>query len=276
MTKETLKVAVAQMTSTDEVAKNLEQMAQLVGQIQDIDLVDLIVFPENALFFRISKKGDIPSLTVEDAQIRLLKEMSDRHQVTILVGSAPMLEKSGRVSNASVWIEPGQTPQVVYRKIHLFDVDVAGASPVRESDSFEHGREPKIIEFKGWRLGLSICYDLRFAELYLNYAKAKVDAILIPSAFLVPTGEAHWHVLTRARAIESQAYVIAPAQGGEHLSSRGEVRRTYGHSLAIDPWGVVLGDLGPAGPRVQVFDLERARLNWVRSQIPQSNHRRLP
>lgn len=275
MSQDSLRVAVGQMTSTDSVSKNLEQMVQLTGQIKDLDLVDLVAFPENAMFFRISKKGELPGLSPDDSHFAVLKEICERHQLTILVGSAPMIEPSGRISNATVWVEPGGVANVVYRKIHLFDVDVAGAPPVRESDLFEHGREPKVIDFKGWRLGLSICYDLRFSELYAQYARAKVDAIFIPSAFLVPTGEAHWHVLTRARAIESQAYVIAPAQSGEHLGQNGDVRRTYGHSMAIDPWGLVLGDLENTGPKIQVFTLERKRLEWVRGQIPQAGHRRL-
>jgi predicted amidohydrolase len=131
------------------------------------------------------------------------------------------------------------------------------------------------MEVKSWRIGLSICYDVRFSELYSNYAKEGAHLILVPSAFLVPTGAAHWHILLRARAIESQAFVIAAAQAGEHVGVHGEKRTTYGHSLAIDPWGEILADLGEAGPKVEVVTLDPARLERVWRQIPQAQHRRL-
>ena len=252
---------------------NARQMLNLIDSIAASGS-KLFLFPENALYFRIDKNAKIPGLTLESECFNLLRDRAVQDSLTLIVGSAPMVEANGRISNAMVLVLPNGETQIVYRKIHLFDVEVAGHHPVRESDSFQHGSEPQILELNGWRFGLSICYDLRFAELYAKYAKRSVDAILVPSAFLVPTGEAHWHVLLRARAIESQSYVLAPAQAGEHKSAAGS-RWTYGHSLAVDPWGEVLMDLQEPGPKAQAVELSRDKLAWVRAQIPQSSHRRL-
>lgn len=269
-----LRIAVCQMTSVADVDANCQQMVNLIGEIPDLATVDLVTFPENALYFRLDKNTPIPGLDIGAPCFKTLAELARRHQTMLLIGSAPMLESSGRISNATVLIRPNGSTEVVYRKIHLFDVDVVGQPPVRESDSFSHGEETRVIELDNWRMGLSICYDLRFAELYTRYARQNVDVIFIPSAFLVPTGQAHWHVLMRARAIESQAYVVAPAQSGEHVGA-GPTRKTFGHSLVVDPWGEVILDVQEKGPQVQVVTLEKQRLDWVRAQIPQSLHRRL-
>lgn len=268
--KDSLKVAVCQMTSVDDVARNCDQILKL---LENANGAELVIFPENALYLRINKDSSMPGLNLGSECFSNLKESALKMKTTILVGSAPMLEESGRISNATVLITPSSV-EVVYRKIHLFDVDVAGSPSVRESDSFQHGSETNVLEIAGWKLGLSICYDLRFSELYARYAKLNVDAILVPSAFLVPTGMAHWHVLLRARAIESQAYVIAPAQAGEHKSETGS-RKTFGHSLVVDPWGEVICDIAETGPKVEICELKRERLDWVRRQIPQAGHRRL-
>lgn len=268
-----LKVAVCQMTSIDDVEKNLEQILELLGQVPDG--VDLVCFPENSLYLRLHRASETPKMTVSEPCLARLQGVVDQRKFDLFLGSAPMANRLGRPGNATVYFTPGITPKVVYKKVHLFDVDVKGAPPVRESDHFAHGDEPHVMEIKSWRIGLSICYDLRFSELYSKYAREGVHLILIPSAFLVPTGAAHWHILVRARAIESQAYVIAAAQAGEHVGVHGERRSTYGHSLAVDPWGDVLADLGETGPKVEVVTLEPACLERVWRQIPQAQHRRL-
>lgn len=267
-----LKVALCQMTSTDEVEHNLEQIETLLKQIPAG--VDLAVFPENSLYFRLSKSRAVPQLNLSDSIFQGLQRQADERSLALLLGSAPMNEGKNRPSNATVFLQPHKAPEVVYRKVHLFDVDVVGQPPVRESDTFIHGSEPRLLSFKTWNLGLSICYDLRFAELFVQYARQGAHLILVPSAFLVPTGVAHWHVLLRARAIESQVFVLAPAQAGQH-QNQGETRSTYGHSLAIDPWGEVIADLAPPLPQVQVVELDPARLERVWRQIPQAQHRRL-
>ncbi len=268
-----LRIAVCQMTSVDDVDQNLKQILDLLGEIKEP--VDLVTFPENSLFFRLQKGTETLAMTLDESCFECLQNEVETRGFDLLLGSAPMDNGIGRPGNATVYFTPGMKPRVVYKKIHLFDVDVVGSPPVRESDSFSHGEQPNIIEIKSWRIGLSICYDVRFAELYSKYAQEGVHLILVPSAFLVPTGAAHWHILLRARAIENQAFVVAAAQAGEHIGIYGERRKTYGHSLAIDPWGEVLMDLGESGPKVQIVTLDPSRLEKVWRQIPQAGHRRL-
>jgi deaminated glutathione amidase len=200
------------------------------------------------------------------------KDWAKAERCEILVGSVPFKE-SGFISNATVRVTANAV-SCVYRKIHLFDVDVKGAPPVRESDNFKHGTATNIIEIKGWKIGLTICYDLRFSELFAKYARAGVHLILVPSAFLVPTGKAHWHILLRARAIESQAFVVAAAQSGTHKSGKLK-RQTYGHSLVVEPWGQILRESKKAGPDAFVVELDPTALTRVREQIPMADHRRL-
>ena len=143
-----------------------------------------------------------------------------------------------------------------YEKIHLFDIELDGLSPVRETDLFKHGKFPSVFKVRGWEIGQAICYDLRFAELFLEYAKQGVDLVLVPAAFLVETGRAHWEVLLRARAIESQCYIVAAAQAGKHLGCQGGHRMTYGHSLAIDPWGTVIWQGNSVGAECKLVILK--------------------
>jgi nitrilase len=190
----------------------------------------------------------------------------------MMIGSIPF-DGGAKPFNATVFLRPGQKPEVVYRKIHLFDVDVPGAPAVRESETFSFGPEVAIVEWRGWKIGLSICYDVRFAELYRHYGRKHVDLILIPSAFLVPTGQAHWDILVRSRAIENQCFVVAAAQSGEHVSASGEKRHTYGHSMVVGPWGekeVELMDDQTWG----IARLEKSALEKTRARIPMDDHRR--
>lgn len=273
---ETLDVAVLQLTSDDDVSTNVAQVLSLLKGLEG-KAPDLICLPENALYFRIQEGSKIPSLALDDSRLTPLKDWARVFKSSIHIGSIPRDGGGGKLFNSSVLIGPDGVAEDLYRKIHLFDVDVLGHKPVRESDVFARGEGPATIELQGWKLGLSICYDLRFAELYSAYARAAVDVILIPSAFLVPTGRAHWEILTRARAIESQAYVLAAAQGGQHTNGSGSSRSTYGHSIIVDPWGEVVetcpDDFGDA--RVLRATLSKKRIAQVRSQIPMSLHRRL-
>ena len=257
---EMLNVCVAQMQSGENISENLKQICGLLNQVPDADLV---VFPENSLFLRMNRGSSIAGITLADSIFQELQNVVDRHAAVVILGSVPLMEEGHR-SNAMVKLEKGVAPTVVYRKIHLFDVDVMGHEPVRESTDFIAGTVPAILDVMGWKLGLSICYDLRFSELYKFYATQEVDAILIPSAFLVPTGRDHWHVLMRARAIESQCYVLAPAQAGSR----------YGHSLIVDPWGKILGELDQ-GIGVVSKSLTKEAILKVRAQIPMKMHRKL-
>ena len=271
--KTELIVGVAQMTSIDSVAENVKQISKLVRSVSEP--CSFVLFPENCLYFRLEKKQQLPQISFESEHIKALQRLSDETQQRLMLGGVPWVSEksSSKVKNSIVLIAPNKKPQVYYSKIHLFDVDVPGAPPVRESEVFDGGERPCILEVDGFLIGLSICYDLRFSYLYDIYARLEVDAVVVPSAFLVPTGLAHWHTLLKSRAIENQCYVLAAAQSGEHKSANGS-RMTYGHTLAVGPWGDVLCDLGNQAPKVEVITLKKEEINKVRSQIPMKNHRK--
>ena len=272
--KKSLKVAVVQMQSTDNVDKNWKQILTSIEEVKQQGSADLVCFPENSLFMRIDGESPRTSFDLHENYFIQLKKISQQLSTVILLGSLPYNNK-GSTYNSSILISPNGDCTPVYDKIHLFDVDVKGHKPVRESDQFVHGSEPAVVDIKGWKLGLSICYDLRFAELYTQYARKEVDVILVPAAFLVPTGKAHWHVLLRARAIENQCYIIAPAQVGPNVGLNQSIRETYGHSLVVNPWGEVVMDLGNSGQKVQVVELDAEAIVRTRTQIPMRQHRRL-
>jgi predicted amidohydrolase len=266
-----LRLALAQLTSTDNLEANLKTVETLVAQAL-ADQADVVVFPENSLYMRLNSKTGLETVDRDHPALRTLSERIRGSKLNVLLTSATKNSKP-KAKNTTWWLKPDGRIDETYSKIHMFDVDVPGAPPVRESDHFESGLAPHMIEINGWKIGLSICYDLRFAELYSHYAQL-ADLILIPSAFLVPTGEAHWHTLLRARAIENQCYVAAPAQAGEHVSETGARRHTYGHSLVVDPWGRIVLDM-EAAPGLQVVELKKELIETVRRQIPMSSHRRL-
>ncbi len=195
------------------------------------------------------------------------------------MGGVPLREGEV-VFNASVLIDPSGYKQIVYRKVHLFDVCVQGRE-VRESASFTAGDQLAAVEINGWRVGLSICYDLRFAEMFVQYHKQNVDLILVPSSFLVPTGRSHWQTLLRARAIETQAYVAAPAQVGVHQSRVDDSleKQTWGESLIVGPWGEVLATSSNFDQALShdplYCVLDKGPIAKAREQIPLLSHRRL-
>lgn len=263
-----LTVAAVELTSGEDVGANVEQILGIFSELKEP--VDLICLPENSLYFRISKSKPIPAINLQDPHLQRLSGYARQHDVGIMVGSVPVLE-DGKLANATVFLAPDQPAKVLYRKLHLFDVDVPGAPPVRESESFRHGAETALIDWRDWKIGLTICYDLRFPELFLEYGQAGADLILVPSAFLVPTGQAHWDILLRARAIENQCYVVAAAQSGEHRSGD-ETRATYGHSLIVGPWGEKIVEL-TGQRRLGIAKLSKDALKKVRKQIPMREHR---
>ncbi len=193
-----------------------------------------------------------------------------RHELWVVGGSITE-RRAGRerLSNTCCVFAPGGALAAVYRKIHLFDVEVGGRV-YRESDAEEPGEEPVLAEVAGWPTGLSICYDLRFPELYRLLAGAGAELLTVPANFTLATGKDHWHLLLRARAVENQCYVAAAAQVGEPMPGR----PSYGHSLLVDPWGTVLAD-APDEETVIVADLDRDRLRRIRETLPSLRNRRL-
>lgn len=270
-----LVVAVAQMTSIDDVDTNLMQMEALLEETFKSSQPRLVSFPENCLYLRLIEGQKIEGFTLSHSAFAQLSAWAKKYNTHLHLGSVP-LYVDGHLYNSSVLITPEGVVQPTYQKMHLFDIQLEGQAPIRESDVFRHGQKPHLIEIDGWRIGEAICYDVRFAELFSQYARKEVDAILLPAAFLVKTGEAHWEILLRARAIESQSYIIASAQAGTHQGINGGTRETYGHSLVVEPWGGVVAQLEKSRPGVVVTTLRREQIEKVRKQIPMKFHRRLP
>ncbi|WII71346.1 carbon-nitrogen hydrolase family protein [Bdellovibrio sp. 22V] len=270
-----LVVAAVQMTSIDDVDANLMQIESLLERAFQNAKPRFVSFPENCLYLRLVEGEKIQGFSLEHSAFSHLAKLAQQYDTYLHLGSVPLLLE-GHLYNSSVLVTPKGEVKPTYQKLHLFDIQLEGQKPIRESDVFRHGQKPSIIDIDGWKIGEAICYDVRFAELFSQYARKEVDLILLPAAFLVKTGEAHWEILLRARAIESQAYLIAAAQGGTHLGARGGTRETYGHSLIIDPWGTVVGQVEKRDPGVAITKLTRERIEGVRRQIPMKFHRRLP
>lgn len=280
--KDVLSVAVVQMTSTNSTSANERLVLDALSEVEKraTSAIDLVVFPENVWFLRLVESESIPDFSQAASFHKEIQKWVDRTHAAVHLGAVPVVHGGGKPFAATVVFEPGRAWHTAYTKVHLFDVDVAGHKPVRESDHLRPGLEPSIWEFRGWKFGCAICYDVRFAELFSKYAKAEVDAMFLPSAFLVPTGRQHWEILVRARAIESQAYFLAPAQSGDHTDHSGQgsnVRKTYGRSMIVDPWGrvVAAGAAERSGIEILMADLSKEEIVKVRGQIPMRAHRRL-
>jgi predicted amidohydrolase len=195
--------------------------------------------------------------------------------VWLLIGSIAVRagEPDGRFANRSVLLGPDGAVRARYDKIHMFDVELQGGERYRESAAFRPGGRAVLAEAAGARLGMTVCYDIRFPHLYRDLARAGAEILTVPSAFTVPTGTAHWHTLLRARAIETGAFVLAPAQTGTHPAREGTPRRTYGHSLAVAPWGEVIADGGEA-PGVSFVEIDLGEVARARTMIPSLAHDR--
>ena len=206
----------------------------------------------------------------EDPVLAACQAAAREHGVWVHVGSLAVLVEDGKVANRGFVIDRTGRVQARYDKIHLFDVDLPTGESWRESAVYRAGETAVVVNGTPiGKLGLTICYDLRFPLLFARIAEADAEVIAVPAAFTVPTGQAHWHTLLRARAIEAGLFVIAAAQVGHHEDGR----NTYGHSLVVDPWGEVLLDMGEA-PGVGFADIDLSRISDVRARIPALNHRR--
>ena len=273
-----MKITLCQLNSSDNISKNLEQMVSLVEShlaTQAQSKSRLFIFPENSLYFRVIEGEPLQSVSLDSVEIQKLQKLADTHKIDLHFTTP--VDDGGKVWNASVLVSPNESAKIIYKKIHLFDIQLEGQKPIRESDFFTHGEEVTGFEIDGLRFGSSICYDLRFSELYQQLAKNKVDVILVPAAFLVKTGQAHWETLLRARAIESQAYVLASGQVGEHKTTqagKAASRFTYGHTMAIDPWGSVV-QCKAEGVGCLDIEISLDLIRSVRRQIPMGDHRRL-
>ena len=269
-----MRAACLQICTTDEVDANLEVVSHLLKQAAD-EQARLAVLPENFAYMNPDNaaKRRVASEEIPNRVLPFLAETAARHAMYIIGGSVLLPGAGGKLRNACPVYGPDGSCLAVYDKMHLFDIDLPGES-YRESDLIEAGTRPVRVEVDHWQVGLSIFYDLRFPELYRRYAVDGCQLLTVPSAFTVPTGRAHWEVLLRARAIENQAYVLAPAQIGAHPGGR----RTWGHSLIIDPWGEIVArseDHGRSEGELVVADIEMERVEQVRQRVPALAHRRL-
>ena len=264
-----IRVACVQLTSRADKAANLEKTERLVAKAA-AGGADVVLLPEkwNAI-------GGVDTLreaaeTIESGEsIEAMSGWAARHGIT-LVGGSITERREGRekLSNTSLVFDPDGELVATYRKIHLFDVDVGGHT-YRESEAEEPGDEPVVARLEGWPIGLSVCYDLRFPELYRILALEGAELVTVPAHFTLYTGKDHWHVLLRARAIENQNYVAAAAQIGETIPGK----LSYGRSLIVDPWGTVLAQ-APDEETVISAELDRARLEDVRARLPSLASRR--
>ena len=269
-----MRIALHQMTSNIDPMHNASDMADAIASAAENEAV-MYFAPEMSLLVDRDRARARKHMADESHNMALqsLIAAAARHRIWVHIGSMPILDENAeKLANRSIIISPDGVIAARYDKMHLFDVDLASGETWRESSAYVGGQQPVVVQTPLGLMGLAICYDMRFPDLFSAYAKSGVDIITLPSAFTVPTGEAHWHVLLRARAIESAAFVIAAAQYGVHEDGR----QTYGHSLVVDPWGTILLDMGSA-PGLAYVDLDLEALNRVRRQIPvHANRRNIP
>jgi predicted amidohydrolase len=267
-----MRVAVVQLCSSDDVTANLVAAEARVAEAASAG-ARFVALPEMHAYLR--REGS-PVSCVQDLEgeiVSAARSWARKHEVRLLAGSFPERAPDGeRVYNTSVLLSPAGDVEAVYRKIHLFDVDLGdtGGGRFRESTRFAPGEACVVASTPEGGIGLSICYDLRFPELYREQAAQGARFLTVPSAFTPHTGKDHWEVLLRARAIENLAFVVAPAQCGQHSPDRA----SYGRSMIVDPWGVVLAQLGDE-PGIALADCDLAQQDRMRVRLPALGHRRL-
>ncbi|NVE93986.1 carbon-nitrogen hydrolase family protein [Altererythrobacter lutimaris] len=268
------RIAVLQMTSGVDPEANFETIFRAVCDAR-AGGAEMLFTPEMSLLLDRDRKRAAPHIvpqSVTPFPDRLRK--AAKSKAMWMTAGIPVALESGRYANRQWLFSPSGELTSHYDKIHMFDVELSTGESWRESSAYEPGTEVVTIdETPVGRLGLTTCYDMRFPALFEALGRRKCNAISIPAAFTVPTGKAHWHVMLRARAIEASAFVIAAAQVGKHEDGR----ETYGHSLVVDPWGEVLLDMGGEEPGLAFVDLDMARIEEVRSQLPSlANKRDIP
>ena len=262
-----VRVAAVQMVSTPRVDENLKAAETLIAQAV-AQGAQLVALPE---YFPIMGLSDADKFNVREvdgdgAIQEFLSTTARRHSIWLVGGSIPLVStEAGKVLNSCLVFDPQGERVARYDKIHLFGFQ-KGAERYNESATIEAGSQPVVFDAPFGRIGVSICYDIRFPELYR--AQGAVDLQIIPAAFTETTGRAHWEILLRARAIENQCYVLAVAQGGKHENGR----ETHGNSMLIDPWGVILDRL-PKGPGIVIGDVDHARISDIRASLPTLKHR---
>ncbi len=267
---QTFRAACVQMRTGLHVAANIDTAASLVREakakgaqfVATPEMTSLFEAESDALFAKVRSEED-------DAALKAFRALAEELSLWLSIGSLPIKVAERQCANRSFLIDPKGAVRATYDKIHMFDVDLPGGEVYRESRNYRPGERAVVVNVPWGKLGLSVCYDLRFPHLYRTLAKAGASFLTIPAAFTYTTGQAHWHVLQRARAIETGCFVIAAAQGGKHENGR----HTFGHSVIVDPWGNIIAEAGDA-PGVIVADIDPNKVAEARSRVPALNHDR--
>ena len=270
MSAGTFKAAMIQMRSGLTPGANSDDAVRMIGEAKSAG-ADYVLTPEMTNILA-AKREQLFSVVVEeeaDASLATLREVARKLGIYVHIGSLAIRISPDRAANRSFLVGPKGDILARYDKIHMFDVDLAGGESYRESRNYRPGELAVLADLPWGRLGLTVCYDLRFPALYRALAEAGATMLAIPSAFTKQTGEAHWHVLMRARAIENGSFVFAAAQGGKHENGRD----TYGHSLIVDPWGRIVAE-GGTEPGVVMARIDLAEMANARTRIPSLQHGR--
>jgi predicted amidohydrolase len=266
----TFRVGLIQMRSGRTPQANLDAAAKLIGEARSAG-ADYVQTPEMTNVMEVSRERLFSTVVDEesDAGLAMFREIARALGIHVHVGSLAIRVSPDKAANRSFLIDPRGEIVGRYDKIHMFDVDLANGESYRESRNYRAGEIAVVNDLPWGRLGLTVCYDLRFPALYRALAEAGASFLAIPSAFTRQTGEAHWHVLNRARAIENGCFVLAAAQGGKHENGR----ETFGHSLIVDPWGRILAE-GGTEPGVVMAEIDPAQVVAARSKVPSLQHGR--
>src|SRR4051812_37226496 len=270
MSDRKIKVACVQLRCSDDVAENVRTASALIRDAHKMG-AQFIGTPENTGLMAVDGGAKLEKTVPEqdDKALPQFVNLAEELGIWLLIGSLAVKVAQGKTANRSYLIGPNGRIAARYDKIHLFDVNLASGESYRESNTVAPGAEAVVAATPFARVGLSVCYDLRFPHLYRALAKAGAEILTVPSAFTETTGKPHWHVLLRARAIETGCFVIAPAQGGTHANGR----KTYGHSLIVGPWGDVLAETGTE-PGVIFAEIDPAQAAAARARLPSLRHDR--
>ncbi len=260
-----MKIAAIQMRSGLDPDANLAELETLLAEAAG-EGASYVLTPEVTLIFPENREQlrAVAAPFEDHPQLARVGELARQHNIFIHIGSLPIPLEDGRFANRSVLFGPDGAQMAIYDKIHLFDADIAGLNAYRESATYKAGEQAVTANLGEFTLGFSICYDMRFPRLYNALANAGAGLIAVPAAFTVPTGQAHWHVLLSALAIETGSYIISAAQGGVHENGRS----TYGHSLIVDPWGKVIAELDHDEPGIVLADIDPAAIVEARQRVP--------